>query len=168
MSVQVNDWDLLSYKTLYTTALFPGFGTADYAFRGSPLFDLATGQVWPLSRLLRPGYQPALNRLVARHLLHDRKFRDYAWWWAQEPASQVAGDSAMYTTLWLCRAVVPRPKAYVFASEGLELTYSPSSLAENKSSHEWVTTVLVPYYELLPLAHPGTPLARLLRARGLQ
>lgn len=71
VSVQLNDWNLLSYNTLYAIEFFPGFGTADYTFQGSPLFDLATGQAWPLSRLLQPGYQPALSRLVAQHLLHD-------------------------------------------------------------------------------------------------
>jgi hypothetical protein len=166
LSVQLNDWNLLSYKTLYKTALLPGFGTADYTFTGSPLFDLATGQVWPLARLLKPGARPALSRLVARHLLHDPKFRGYEWSWAQKPVSQLTNDSAIYNTLWLRRAVVPRPEAYAFTSEGLELTYQPGNLAENRSSPEWVTTVLVPYRELLPLVRPGAPLARLLRAQG--
>lgn len=166
LTILLNDWNLLSYKTLYTTALFPGFGTADYAFTGSPLFDLITGQVWPLARLLKPGTRPALSRLVARHLLHDPKFRDYEWSWAQKPVSQLANDSAIYNTLWLRRAVVPRPEAYAFTSEGLELTYYPGNLAEHRMSPEWVTTVLVPYRELLPLVRAGAPLARLLRARG--
>lgn len=165
LSVQLNDWNLLSYKALYTTALFPGFGTAAYEFKGSPLFDLATGQVWSLGRLLKPGARPALSRLVARHLLHDPKFRGYEWSWARKPMSQLAHDSAIYNTLWLRRAVVPRPEAYAFTSEGLELTYQPGNLAEHRSSPEWVTTVLVPYRELLPLVRPGAPLARLLRAR---
>ncbi|MGI4864582.1 MAG: hypothetical protein ACRYFZ_11725, partial [Janthinobacterium lividum] len=167
LSIQLNDWNLLSYKTTYTTALFPGYGTSDYALKGSPLFDLTTGQVWPLGRLLQAGYQPALARLVARHLLRDYKFRDYEWSWAQKPASSSADDSIMYNTLWLRREIVPRPEAYVLTSEGLELTYSPCNLAENKSVHEGPTTVLVPYRELRPLMRPGAPLVRLLKARGM-
>jgi hypothetical protein len=65
-----------------------------------------------------------------------------------------------------CCTTCPLSGSYVLTSKGLELTYWMGGLSSNYagSSHD---VVLIPYAELRPLVRPGTPLARMLWARGL-
>jgi len=53
----------------------------------------------------------------------------------------------------------------VFTGDGMELEYPLNSFVEATPLEDF--TVLIPYAELRPLVRPSTPLARMLRARGL-
>ena len=51
------------------------------------------------------------------------------------------------------------------AGAGLEVTYRASDLYEDVA--DIGENLFIPYCELRPLVRPGTPLARMLRARGM-
>jgi hypothetical protein len=65
---------------------------------------------------------------------------------------------------------VPLPtggEALALTATGLEATYYRSTLSGGGGPLEPCYPLLVPYAELRPLVRPGTPLAHMLRARGL-
>jgi hypothetical protein len=162
--VRLNDFGLLSYQINYLAD--PYGGRPQYATIGSPLFDLASGRGFSIGSQLRTHYRLALRRLIAQHLQHDARFADYEWQWAEKHPARTMGDTALTNSLWLLRDLAPLSNSCVLTSEGLELTYWLGSLTSNYAgSHH--DTVLIPYRELRPLVRPGTPLARMLRARGL-
>ena len=162
--VRLNDFGLLSYET--TTEYYHfSIGRTYYECVGSPLIDLVGGQTWPLARLLQPSYGLPLRRLAARHLLRDAKFQDVEWKWQQLPAPPTARDTAYSGESWRQRDLAPRPDSWVLTGAGLELTYSYESLGGLNAAGD--DTVLIPYAELRPLVRPGTPLARMLAARGM-
>ena len=133
------------------------------------LLDLRTGQVCPLAAQFIPHYWLRLRALVARHLRHDARFdfinkdQTYTWLWARPPATQP--DTAFNTESWTQRELAPLTNQVVLTAEGLELTYPLAALAHPGIDPD--QTVLIPYAELRPLVRPGTPLARMLKARGL-
>lgn len=59
----------------------------------------------------------------------------------------------------------PLPSSFTLTPTGLCAGYSDYALAAYSASYANTTTI--PYAELRPLVRPGTPLARLLAARGL-
>ena len=169
LDVQLNDFQLLSYATYYTAYACGGGRQEEVS---GTLLDLRTGQVCPLAAQFIPHYWRRLRALVARHLQHDARFdfvnkdQMYTWRWAvspRRPATQP--DTAFNTEWWTQRELAPLTNQLVLTAEGLELTYSMGSLAA--ASVEPDQTVLIPYRELRPLVRPGTPLARMLAARGL-
>ena len=164
LTVRLNDFGLLSYQTDYLAD--PYGGRPQWEVIGSPLFDLSSGRAFSIGSQLRPGYRPALRRLIAWHLQHDAQFAGKEWKWAEKHPARIVGDTAYSSSLWLLRDLAPLSSSCVLTSEGLELTYWTCSLSSNcmGSEHD---TVLIPYRGLCPLVRPGTPLARLLKARGL-
>lgn len=165
IEVSLNDFGLFSYQTSYDALPFGGRHQSDLQ---SALFAVATGQPLTVASQLRPGYERPLRRLLSAHLLHDddpyfdevNKEHNNEWSWRnkQETPSQLVPlpdleeDSADDLTL---------------TAAGLEACYSPYSLFESPGGMLPSCTVLIPYRELRPLVRPSTPLARMLRARGL-
>lgn len=163
ITVRLNGFGLLSYETT-TKYLSFGLGRTFMDYAGSPLLDLADGRAWPLEDLLRPGFWLPVRRRAAWHLRHDAKFRDVRWEW-QQVSPTAARDTAYSYESWQQPDLAPRPRNWVFTGAGLELTYEYAAL--NAVNTVGWTTVLIPYLELRPLVRPGTPLVRMLRARGL-
>jgi hypothetical protein len=169
----LNDFNLLSYH-VERHSIFVGDEHGD-SWTESYLFDLATGQRLTVASQLRPGYETGLKRLLKRHLLHDDRFdfvnKDHraTWVWQDltshtttlpalpEANSQSEGD----------------PGELSLTGSGLEATYRSEDIFTVSSWEESLRfsgstyTVGISYRELRPLVRPGTPLARMLRARGL-
>lgn len=163
VTVRLNGFGVLSYET-FSEAVSFGLGRTTMDYEGAPLFDLVGGQAWPLDRLLRPGYWLPVRRRAAWHLRHDATFRSVTWEW-QQADPQAARDTTYSFESWKQPDLAPRPWAWVLTGAGLELTYSYDTLnAVNAAGWD---TVLIPYRELRPLVRPGTPLDRMLRARGM-
>lgn len=165
MEVVLNDFGLFSYQTSYDALPFGGRHQSDLQ---SALFAVATGQPLTVASQLRPGYERPLRRLLSRHLLHDddpyfdevNKEHNNEWRWRnkQENPGQLVP---------LPDLEEPSADDLTLTAAGLEACYSPYSLFESPGGMLPSCTVLVPYRELRPLVRPGTPLARMLRARGL-
>ncbi|MGI4869609.1 MAG: hypothetical protein ACRYFX_00350 [Janthinobacterium lividum] len=168
IQVRLNDFGLLSYETDEYERPFGG--QPDYEVLGT-LLDLRTGQQLDPTNQLVARHRPALRRLVAHHLLHDANFdiinKDHyaRWLWEEPDAPDAAADTTYSLSLWKQRRLAPLTNQAVLTAEGLELTYRMGDLSDAGTAPD--QTVLVPYAELRPLVRPGTPLARMLKARGL-
>jgi hypothetical protein len=143
IDVTLNDYGLLSFSVWrqgYYYGAHPEHDQTGF------IVDLRTGREWLAEELLRPGTEPALLKLLARHLRHDypEMSEDDQWHW---------------------KTVPPLPSAFTLTPTGLCAGYDDYALAAYAASYANTTTI--PYAELRPLARPGTPLARLLQARGL-
>ncbi|MDO7877695.1 hypothetical protein Q5H93_23365 [Hymenobacter sp. ASUV-10] len=157
--VRLNGFGLLGYQTSIWSRAFGG--TSDEGMEGH-IFDLKAGKELTFASQLRPDYELPLRRLLTRHLLHDPEFddintgRSHSWAW-QDEANKA-------------NALVPLPnpdsfgESLTLTAEGLEVTYDSFTLFGNGGRP---TPVVVPYRELRPLVRPGTPLARMLQARGM-
>lgn len=143
LGVTLNDFDLLSY-TIWTEGYYYG-AHPEHGIEGF-IVDLRTGQEVKVAELLRPGTEPALLKLLARHLRHDypEMNEEDHWHW---------------------KTVPPLPDSFTLTPGGLQADYSDYALAAYISHYANTTTI--PYRELRPLLRPGTPLARLLAARGM-
>lgn len=143
IDVTLNDFDLLSYD-LWTQSYYysahPEHDSEGY------IIDLTTGQELLVEELLRPGTEPALLPLLARHLRQDypEMTEEGAWHWEKVP---------------------PLPSSFILTPTGLQARYGDYALAGYVSHYANKTTI--PYNELRPLIRPGTPLARMLQARGM-
>ena len=142
-AVTLDDYGLLSYN-VWTQADYYGNhpGNSQAGF----IVDLRTGRLCLVQELLRPGTEPALLKLLARHLRHDY------------PELAEEDD-------WHWKTVPPLPSSFTLTPSGLSANYGDYALTAY-SSH-YANTTTIPYAELRPLVRPGTPLARLLAARGL-
>lgn len=156
--VRFNGFQLFSYQTSFYVRA--AGGTPDRGIT-SWLFDLRTGRELSMGSQLQPGYKVPLRQLLTGHLLHDPAFNDDRrasdWDWRDDqdrPTSLVS--------------LPGEREALTLTGPGLEATYSFWTMHNTGAGgSEWETTVLVPYRELRPLVRPGTPLARMLQARGL-
>jgi hypothetical protein len=165
VEIPLNDFGLFCYQTNYDALPFGGRHQTD---NQSTLFDVATGQTLTIASQLRPGYEQLLRRLLSHHLLHDatpeldevNKEHNNAWSWRNKkenpsqlvPLPELESDSADDLALTV---------------EGLQASYSPYSLFESPGGMIPTFSLTVPYRELRSLVRPGTPLARMLQARGM-
>ncbi|MFD2717141.1 hypothetical protein ACFST9_00340 [Hymenobacter monticola] len=163
LDVRLNDFYLLSF---YRHELIdPIEGTNDELLKAW-LFDLASGRKLTIASQLQPGYELPLRRLLTRQLRHNPRFNYLnpelnpsapdAWHWSHEP-----DQSATLVSL------PNEDEALALTATGLEATYCSNSLFDNGGPFTPRFPVVVPYAELRPLVRPGTPLARMLWARGL-
>ena len=103
--------------------------------------------------------------LLSNHLLHDSDFdevnknHDNVWEWH---------DSDFNPTKLVSLPDLKENSQddLTLTSEGLEATYSPLSVYESPGGALPIS-VMIPNRELRPLVRPGTPLARMLAARGM-
>ena len=96
---------------------------------------------------MKPGYKHGLRQRLTWHFLHDPVLESDR----RAGFGDWTTDESSYTPLL---SLPEFNGALTLTGAGLEAAYGH-------------TPVLVPYRELRPLVRPGTPLARMLRARGL-
>ena len=160
LTVRLNDFGLLGYQYAWMISGIGGSGDVDYQ---QALFDLRAGRWLAPESQLRPGYELGLSRLLAQRLLRNKLLGERTPEWrrrlgkllAQEP------DTLRAATRWV-QQELPAP---VFTGAGMELRCSLDSFVD--ATYREHFTVFLPYRELRLLVRPGTPLARMLRARGL-
>jgi hypothetical protein len=143
VDVTLNDYDLWSYN-VRTDAYY--YGTHHEQDQEGFIVDRRTGEEWLVEELLRPGTEPALRKLLARHLRLGY------------PEVSQAGS-------WDWKTVPPLPYSFALTPTGLYAGYDDYALTGSYTFT--VNNTTIPYAELRPLVRPGTPLARLLAARGL-
>lgn len=147
MSVTYNDYGLLVLLD-YGEEYYQGTPHANHRV-DITTYDLRTGEALTLADLLKPGTEHALRQLVTRELRHEMELD------ASEVLSQADGDS---TTTELPRAGVG------LSAEGLIFQYTDYELGGYAYGQPRVT---IPWVDLLPLLRPTSPVARMLRERGL-
>ncbi|MGI4864581.1 MAG: hypothetical protein ACRYFZ_11720 [Janthinobacterium lividum] len=158
LAVLFNDFNLLSYELSYYDWPFEGSSTF---LKTRGLLDLTTGRPLSIYRQLRPGVERRLRWLLTIHLLDAPDASAYTidpligWEWVADHGRR--------------RPLAPLPpettsdkeddwstQTCALTAQGLEILY-----------HGGGTYALISYRELRPLVRPGTPLARMLRARGM-
>ena len=147
LTVSYDDYGLLSlassHEGNYRDAIHPEHGA------GASTYDLRTGRALTIAELIRPGTDTSLCRLITRHLESDENI----------PADDLMSSSTIGEGL----ARLPEQGLGV-VDQGLTFTYSSSEILD--IVHPPVT-LLVSWAELLPLLRPDSPVARMLRARGI-
>jgi len=163
LDVRLNGFGLLSYQYFVITSGIGG--SSDDAYRNA-LLDLQTGRWLAPRSQLRPDYELGLSRLLARHLLRDSPLGTRTSGWCQRLGTLLPQerDTLRAATRWV-QQELPGQREPVFTGAGMELEYSLNSFVEATMQEH--LTVYIPYAELRPLVRPGTPLARMLKARGL-
>ncbi|MVN75566.1 hypothetical protein GO988_04430 [Hymenobacter sp. HMF4947] len=147
LAVSYNEHGLLSVASFdnedYEGAVHPAHGA------GTTTYDLRTGRPLAIAALIRPGTDSILSRLITQHLAQDEEVM------YDELLNHFVTDSTL--------APLPR-QGLGIADEGLGFTYTTYEILPYV--HPPVTLV-VPWRELLPLLRPDSPVARMLRERGL-
>lgn len=146
LTVSYNDHGLLSLASFhngdYKDAVHPEHGA------GSTTYDLRTGRALTIAELIRPGTDTSLSRLITRHL----EQQDIT---AEDLLNHLDADATL----------APLPQQGLgIVDEGLEFTYTSYEILPYVYPP---VTLVVPWAELLPLLRPTSPVARMLRARGL-
>jgi hypothetical protein len=147
LEVTYNDYGLLALGE-YHEVYYQGTPHANHNVDAT-VYDLRTGETLMLNDLLKPGTDHALRQLIT-HELHDQMELE-----ASEVLHPSEGDS---TTTELPRTGVG------LTTDGLTFQYSDYELGAYAYGMPYVTLVWV---ELLPLLRPDSPVARMLRERGL-
>ncbi|MBO2011794.1 hypothetical protein [Hymenobacter negativus] len=166
LSVQLNDFGLFSYSYEEYCSIIGG--AADERYRYA-LLDLRAGRwLTPMSQLI-PDYQAGLARLLAHHLLYDDEYwlirHDSTWRRQLTPYLRTRPDTLAATTRWLLANTPVSVGKSLLTGTGLEIADWRGNYIQAfpRETFTW----FIPYAELRPLVRPGTPLARMLRARGL-
>ncbi|MGI4869610.1 MAG: hypothetical protein ACRYFX_00355 [Janthinobacterium lividum] len=156
IEVLLNDFNLLSYH-VYIDDM--PFGGSSSSIRASALVDLTTGRQLAFYDQLQAGYELPLRRLLTRHARQDFGYqpepRDSynGWEWVNDHGRQVQ------------LAPLPNENPPDVQEGGDKCVLTVQGLAVRYNQP--FINLLIPYAELRPLVRPGTPLARMLRARGL-
>jgi hypothetical protein len=121
----------------------------------SAVYDLRTGHTLKLEDIFRPDSDTLLQRLITRSILRN-----------DSPDIQPEKGQKMPTH---AVDLAPLPTTFSLTNAGLEFAYYVDEFAQLNliESSPIVFSVPVPYAELLPLLRPDSPVARLLRARGM-
>ena len=160
--LQLNDFGLLAYQVARRGEYFVD-GRSDI-WTDSFLFDLVSGRPLSLASQLRPGYEVPLQHLFGQHLrqrytaLNQARQETWLWEEAADPANSLPGLPENIQN--------GDTQGLFLTGAGLEARYPASQLYLDAWQRGDIA-VRVPYAELRPLVRPGTPLARMLRARGL-
>lgn len=146
LTVSYNDHGLLSLASFheadYEGAVHPEHGA------GATTYDLRTGRALTIADLIRPGTDTSLSRLITRHL---------------EQQDITAEDLLSHSDADATLAPLPQ-QGLGIEDEGLEFTYTSYEILPNVYPP---VILIVPWAELLPLLRPDSPVARMLRERGL-
>ena len=154
LSVDYNGYGLLAWSEYWEDDFING-ARPQHGMEAR-VYDLRTGQELNLGNVFRPGTDTLLQRLITYHILHD----DNPDIWLK-PGVAIPAHPVL----------APLPgREFTLAASGLEFCYYTDELTglqEFIDGGAILGTVPVPYAELLPLLRPGSPLARMLRERGL-
>jgi hypothetical protein len=165
IEVRLNADYLLSYQATY---LADPYGGRPQPGVKSYLVDLVSGRFLTLASQLRLSYELPLRRLLTRHLLAEPL--DDSGELTHQIAQKLRADSPPggepLVELPLRQYQELTDEDLLLTEQGLEASFSDVVLLGNLWSYDTPTTV-IPYTELRPLVRPGTPLARLLQARGM-
>ena len=151
--VDYNDYGLLAW-TEYSTEEFANGARPSHGITAT-IHDLRTGHTLRLEDLVRPDTDTLLQRLITRSILRrDNPDIDL------EPGAKMPAHAD---------DLAPLSTSISLTTEGLSFAYycdefNRLSFIEGSPI---VFPVPVPWAELLPLLRPGTPLARMLRERGI-
>lgn len=166
LRVRLNDFGLFSYSYEEYCSIIGG--AADERYRYA-LLDLRAGRwITPVSQLI-PHYHEGLARLLARHLLQDDEYwrirHDSTWRQQMNRYLGARSDTLAATTRWLQANTPVSVRESLLTGSGLEIADWRGHYIEAfpRETFTW----FIPYRELRPLVRPGTPLARMLAARGL-
>lgn len=154
LNVDYNAYGLLalteSWEDDFITGARPQYGAR------ATVCDLRTGQALTMENVFRPGIDTLLQRLITQHLLHDVN-PDIE----PEPGMAVPMHAA---------DLAPLPSDFSIANGGVEFCYDMDEFQQHQEflagGANWFS-VDVPYAELIPLLRPDSPVARMLRQRGL-
>jgi hypothetical protein len=151
LRVQLNDFYVLSYQLHCFDS--PYEGTGDH-YETNVLLDLASGRRLTLASQFRPGYAVPLRRLLARQMLATVLPDDpHLTGWEQLTHH---GQPVKLPRLPLgTEDATGEGDTFLFTVQGLRL-------ATHRSP-----SYIISYRELRPLVRPGTPLARMLKARSM-
>lgn len=157
LQVAYNDYGLLACRHNWEDdegPARPSHGTS------ATVYDLRSGQTVSLPEVLQPGTDTLLRQLITRHLL-DGSTPDITP--RPEPDAYAPGSG-----------LVPLPGGsdasladFSLTANGLAFGYYFDEVQSFVSEGSLLFTVVVPYAELLPLLRPVSPVARMLRERGL-
>jgi hypothetical protein len=126
-------------------------GSRPHAEDRPVLYDLRTGRPLALAEVLRPGADTLLERLAAHQLRREQTNTTVS-----PPCHALDGADSVAISL-------PR-SGVIFDCQGILLSYNPGELGYGACD---ISDLYIPYTELLPLLRPDSPVARMLRARGL-
>lgn len=142
-----------SLEVLYQGNGLLSWGEYSYFYHGGAhgghsqnlfVYDLTEGAFLELTEQLRPGAEQVLCRLLTHHLRADEQ----------------AGGLSFNEDLALSNL----PAAgFALVEKGLLFQYGDYEI----SGYVAPNPVVIPYAEVVPLLRPGTPVARMLRERGL-
>ncbi|KUG09046.1 hypothetical protein [Solirubrum puertoriconensis] len=142
LEVTLNEQDLLA-STAYTQEGVVDHRRAQHTWN-SFVYDLRTGRQFGLLELLRPGADTTVQRLITNQLRR--------------------GDPAYAALLQLDTELLPLPEEdFALTPAGCQATYQTAP----EDAPFYAYTVSLTWAQLRPLLRPGTPLDRLLQARGL-
>jgi hypothetical protein len=114
------------------------------------VYDLHTGRALALVEIVKPGTDHALRQLITQHLRQEMELE------ATEAILKPAEDDSTTTELPITGVGL--------AADGLTFQYTDYELGAYAYGMPLVT---IPWAELLPLLRPASPVARMLRVRGL-
>jgi len=147
IQVNYNDYGLLattaSGESFTLGAAHPAHGV------GQQVVDLRTSHVLTRDEVFRPDTELALSQLITRHLATDYDIK----------ASDLLTLSKLDSTL----APLPHQE-FGMTVDGLAFQYNEYEITPYVVGP---ASVIIPYAELLPLLRPTSPVARMLRERGL-
>jgi len=142
LDVTLNEQDLLGCST-YTQEDVLEHRRAEHTWNNI-VYDLRTGRQFGLLDMLRPGAYPIVQRLLTAQLRR--------------------GDPTYAALLELDSDLLPLPdEDFALTPAGCQATYQTAP--EDEPFYAY--TVTLTWAQLRPLLRPGTPLDRLLKARGL-
>ena len=159
VNVELNDFGLLSYQEDYSDSPFEG--TGGFA-KTNVLIDLASGRQLTITSQLRPGYELPLRYLLAKRLRGPQLLEFdhgednpelYGWEQLTDHGRPVKLPYLPYTGT---EDDTGTAETWVLCVQGLKI-----------GEHLDAYRITISYPELRPLVRPGTPLARMLQARGL-
>lgn len=147
LTVTYNDHGLLAVSS-YHEEYYQGTPHPNHSLE-TTIYDLRTGQVLALADLLQPGTDHALRQLITGALRTEMELG------AAEVLHPTEGDTA----------TTELPQTGVgLAAEGLVFDYTDNELGAYAYG---MPSITIAWADLLPLLRPRTPVARMLRERGL-
>ncbi|NML64195.1 hypothetical protein HHL22_03155 [Hymenobacter sp. RP-2-7] len=151
LQVDYNDYGLLAWSGAWTDeyegGARPGHG------QSATVYDLRTGHVSTMADVFRTGADALLQRLITQHILHD-----------DNPDLTPTPGLAVPAR---ADNLAPLPSDFSLEENGIAFLYNIDELAQLTDGGAIILSVPVPYRELQPLLRPTSPVARMLRERGL-